>query len=140
MTLHPRMAQRLALEDLIGDVGLLCLDAGNTVVFFDHGRLATLRAREGHLTTAAALVDAEGRTKLALERGEALDPVWSQAHVPAARGWAATVGTTLAFAGLPARAHRPVLDVLWREHIARNLWSLVPAGLVEALDGSGLQA
>jgi HAD superfamily hydrolase (TIGR01509 family) len=118
---------------LVHDVGVLCLDAGNTVVFLDHARLASLAARAGFETSAEALVVAEGKTKVALERGEALAPAWSQGHVAAAQGWAATVGTTLAYAGLPPGRVGELLDAVWPEHVARNLWSLVPPGLVDAL-------
>ena len=133
MRLHARMSQSLALAMLVGDVDLLCLDAGNTVVFFDHARLASLAARAGFATTAGALVVAEGEAKLALERGETTDVAWSGAAAPAARGWAATVGSILTFAGAPRESLPRLLDALWPEHVRRNLWSLVPAGLVEAL-------
>jgi putative hydrolase of the HAD superfamily len=133
MTLHPRMIESLALAPLVRDVDLLCLDAGNTVVFLDHARLSALAAREGFAATPEALIAAEGQTKLALERGGLPQVAWSGAAVPARRGWGATVGSILALAGLPRREVPRLLDALWPEHAARNLWSLVPPGLVDAL-------
>lgn len=127
------MTRTAPLEILVRDADLLCLDAGNTVIFLDHARLATLCAREGFATGAAALVRAEGETKLALERDEAFDFEWSQAHRMAVRGWARTIGTMLVLAGLPRERVPVLLEALWPEHVARNLWSLVPAGLVDSL-------
>jgi putative hydrolase of the HAD superfamily len=127
------MTSSLALEPLVRDVDLLCLDAGNTVVFLDHARLARLATGEGFAVDARTLIAAEGRTKIALERGERQDVAWSRAHVAAARGWATTVATMLAFAGAAPGELPRMLDALWEEHAARNLWSLVPEGLVEAL-------
>jgi HAD superfamily hydrolase (TIGR01509 family) len=119
---------------LVRDIDLLCLDAGNTVIFLDHARLAALCAREGFATTAGALDRAEGQTKVALEEGSRIEPAWSQAQIASARGWAATVGTMLVLAGLaPDRAGR-MLDAIWPEHCARNLWSVVPRGLAAALE------
>jgi putative hydrolase of the HAD superfamily len=127
------MSSSLPLEALVRDVDLLCLDAGNTVVFLDHARLARIATREGFAVDAAVLIDAEGRTKIALERGESREVAWSRAQVAASRGWASTLGTMLAFAGAPAGELPGLLDVLWPEHVARNLWSLVPEGLGAAL-------
>jgi HAD superfamily hydrolase (TIGR01509 family) len=121
------------LDSLVRDVDLLCLDAGNTVVFLEHARLARLLVPLGFVTTAAALVEAEGLAKHALERGEALDVTWSQSHLAPPRGWGSTVGTMLVLAGLPRGELPPVLDALWPEHVAYNLWSLVPTGLGAAL-------
>lgn len=134
-TMAPRMPmpQSVALATLVRDVELLCLDAGNTVVFLDHARLARLAGEHGFATTAEALVRAEGEAKVALEEKREHHVTWSCAHVKAARGWAATVGTMLHAAGLPLDRVPAMLDALWPEHAARNLWSLVPEGLVEAL-------
>jgi putative hydrolase of the HAD superfamily len=118
---------------LVRGVDLLCLDAGNTVVFLDHARLARLCDTLGFRTNEKALERAEGAAKLALERGESLEVPWSRSDVHAARGWAATVGTMLARAGLALERVPAMLDALWPEHRAHNLWSLVPDHLVEAL-------
>jgi HAD superfamily hydrolase (TIGR01549 family) len=114
-----------ALVRLVRDVDLLCLDAGNTVIFFDHARLAHLCAREGLATTAQALRRAEGQAKH--------DLAWAHAHQGGAQSWASYVGTMLSYAGLGHERVPRVLEALWPEHRAHNLWSLVPEGLVEAL-------
>lgn len=134
-TMRPRplMAPIVPPADLVRDVDLLCLDAGNTVVFLDHARLARSAAAHGVTVTAEALVAGEGHTKLALERGEAVEVAWSRAHLAAPRGWGITVGTILASAGVDAARLPSVLDALWPEHVARNFWSLVPEGLADAL-------
>ena len=119
---------------LLYDVDLLCLDAGNTVVFLEHERLAAECARVGFATSAQALIVAEGEAKCAIEAGQGLDVAWSQAHVPGARGWGLVVGTMLGRAGLATADTARLLDALWRVHSHRNLWSLVPHGLGDALD------
>jgi len=118
---------------LVRDVDLLCLDAGNTIVFLDHDRLARACGREGFVTTTDALVRAEGEMKHAMERGEGVDVVWAQSHVGSAGSWGRVIGTMLLAAGLP-REHLPrLLDTLWSEHRALNFWSLLVEGLVPAL-------
>ncbi len=124
------------------DVDLLCLDAGNTVVFLDHARVADACTSRGFPVTAAALNRAEGETKLALERAEALTVTWSESHRPSARGWGQTVGTMFARAGMPVDRVPAMLDALWPDHCTLNYWSLVPEGLVDALTlarGSGVR-
>jgi HAD superfamily hydrolase (TIGR01509 family) len=118
---------------LVADVDLLCLDAGNTVIFLDHARLARLCAREGWLVSPAALERAEGAAKVAIERGEGLDLRWSDAGVLGKRAWAMVVATMLARAGLATGAVEGFVQTLWSEHRARNLWSLVPDGLTQAV-------
>jgi putative hydrolase of the HAD superfamily len=129
------MTESLALSSLLRlrDVDLLCLDAGNTVVFLDHRRLAHVCADVGFTTDAATLVRAEGEAKVALEERRALAPEWSNAHLAGARGWAGYLGTLLHAAGLPLERLPSMLDVLWQDHLALNLWSLVPQGLPQAL-------
>jgi putative hydrolase of the HAD superfamily len=134
-TVAPRMpiSERVALVTLVRDVELLCLDAGNTVVFLDHTRVARIAEEHGFVTTADALVRAEGEAKVALEEKREHHAAWSRAHVKAARGWAAMVGTMMHAAGLPLDRVPAMLDAMWPEHASRNLWSLVPEGLVDAL-------
>lgn len=134
-TMAPRMpmTESVALASLVRDVELLCLDAGNTVVFLDHTRLARIAGAHGFATTPEILVRAEGEAKVALEEKREHHVAWSGAHMKAARGWAATVGTMLHAAGLPLGRVPAMLDALWPQHAARNLWSLVPEGLVDAL-------
>jgi putative hydrolase of the HAD superfamily len=43
------------------------------------------------------------------------------------------VGTMALDAGVPAARLVEVLDILWEAHVQRNLWSLVPDGLIDAL-------
>jgi putative hydrolase of the HAD superfamily len=118
---------------LVEQVSLLCLDAGNTVVFLDHARLAALCAREGLATTAEALARAEGEMKHALERGALVEVTWKKAGVESARGWGMIVGTMLRLAGASLDRLPAMLDALWADHCAHNLWSLVPQGLSEAV-------
>jgi putative hydrolase of the HAD superfamily len=134
-TMAPRMpmSESVALASLVRDVELLCLDAGNTVAFLDHARLARIAGEHGFVTTADALVRAEGVAKVALEEKREHHAAWSRAHVKESRGWAAVVGTMLHSAGLPLDRVPAMLDATWREHAAHNLWSLVPEGLVDAL-------
>jgi len=122
------------LPSLVHGIDLLCLDAGNTVVFLDHTRLADLCARRGFAASAAALERAEGEAKIALDCGVQLDVPWSRAHLPKARGWGKTMATLLARAGLAPDRVPELLDALWADHCALNLWSLVPLGLNDALD------
>ncbi len=125
------------MRELLHGVRLLSLDAGNTVIFLDHARLAKLAARHGLQTTAAALVRAEGAAKRRLPEGTMVQTDWGGSAAigePGARGWGAMVATILVEAGLPeARAGEVVAD-LWPEHVTRNLWSLVPPDLPAALD------
>ncbi|MDP9037065.1 MAG: HAD-IA family hydrolase [Myxococcota bacterium] len=120
--------------NLVENVDLLCLDAGNTIVFLDHDRLARACARVGVATTAAALLRAEGAAKLAAERGPLQDFVWSCADVRSAAGWARTVGCIFQCAGVPGERVPQLLDALWPDHCEQNFWCRVPAGLAGALD------
>ena len=119
---------------LVQNVDLLCLDAGNTVVFLDYARLAALLSREGFNTSSSALIGAEGQAKVAIESAELIDIEWSNAHRRAARGWGLLMGTMLHRSGLAIGRLPSVLDALWAEHDRYNLWSLVPDGLGEALE------
>ena len=121
------------LADLVRGVELLCLDAGNTIIFFDHARLARLTARGGFVATAEAFERAEGQAKLAQECGEGVRVAWSCAGHPGADSWAEMIGTMLVRAGMPLEQVPPALDALWVDHRAFNLWSRVPAGLVDSL-------
>lgn len=121
---------------LFRDVDLLCLDAGNTVVFFDHARVAAACTMAGFPTSADALVVAEGQAKIALDQGALLDRGWSESHAPSARSWGRFIGTMIHRAGLDAGRVPAMLDVLWPQHRAMNFWSLVPDGLAAALDAA----
>ncbi len=122
------------LDELVRGVRLLCLDAGNTVIFLDHARLAGLAP--GFNVTAEALVRAEGEAKLLQEKGGMLEVAWGARGAPGAAGWGRTVGTMLHRAGVPAGEVAALLDALWVEHVRLNLWSLVPPGFGEAVDAA----
>ena len=132
--LHSLTALPAIDSSLIDQVDLLCLDAGNTVVFLDHARLARACEGAGFSTSAEVLVRSEGLAKIALECDRGLNVAWSMAPIPAARGWGAVLGTMLNLAGLDAEHVSDVLDALWPQHRALNFWSMVPPGLPEALD------
>ncbi len=121
--------------DLVAGVGLLCLDAGNTIIFLDHTRLAALATEAaGRSFDPATLVRTEGEAKRLAETGEMFDCAWSFRHLPGAVAWGKMVGTTLLRAGLDASEVPGALEVAWRSHEKHNLWCKVPEGLGEALD------
>jgi putative hydrolase of the HAD superfamily len=120
---------------LVAGVELLCLDAGNTVIFLDHERLARLiEEATGFGTSAARLVEAEGDAKRLAESGGLLDVAWTYRDRPGAPGWGRMVATIATRAGLAPDAVPRMLDVAWRSHEEKNLWWKVPPGLGDALD------
>ena len=129
-------------DDLVRDVDLLCLDAGNTVIFLDHARLARLMAfvsftnlsSAGYEALAVELVRAEGEAKALAETGGLLDVPWKFRERPGAVAWGKMVGTMVKLAGLEERDVPSLLDAAWEVHEARNLWCKVPEGLGDALD------
>jgi putative hydrolase of the HAD superfamily len=123
------------MRELVVDVDLLCLDAGNCVIFCDHARIAALCTAAGAAIDAKTLVRTEGEAKALQERGELVDFEWAHANEPGARGWARMVGTYVVLAGFPReRIAWFTESVLWPEHVKKNLYSVVPDGLGEALD------
>lgn len=123
-----------AIVALVERVDLLCLDAGNTVVFLDHARLAASFGRAGFETTPAALNETEGLTKIAIDRGDLEGVAWEVPGVASARSWGRYVGSMARRAGLSPQRVPALLDSVWAEHRARNFWDLVPEGLGPALD------
>jgi len=121
--------------DLIRGVDTLFLDAGNTVIFLEHARLALLAGEVGFATTGDALVASEGIAKRLAETGALVDVAWANADRPGARGWGRMVATILVEAGMPRELAPRVLEHVWPVHCALNLWCAVPAGLGAALDG-----
>lgn len=119
---------------LLEGVELLSLDAGNTVIFLDHARLAEIAQRNGFTVDTSTLIRCEGEAKRAIEDDTLCDVAWDAAHLPGARPWGAMVGTILHRAGAPAAMLPGLVTALWHEHVALNLWSLVPPGLGVALD------
>jgi putative hydrolase of the HAD superfamily len=120
-------------EALVRDVDLLCLDAGNTVVFFDHEAACEVARAAGFPVEPAALARAEGLTKRRLEQTTdgLLDPL-PDGDIPA--GWSAFIRTALgAAAGLDAAASAECTRALWRAHREYNLWRRLPPGLIDAV-------
>ena len=126
-------------RDLVRDVDLLCLDAGNTVIFLDHARLAALARAAGHDLGAEALVRTEGEAKALAESDGLLDVTWAHRARPGAIGWGKMVGTMVHRAGVPEASVPALLDAAWLVHEARNLWCKVPDGMGEALDAMRAQ-
>ena len=116
------------------EVDLLCLDAGNTVIYLDHVRLAASLGRHGFEVTPEAVAQAEDLAMRAVFRGEGASIDWSHAHVPAARGWGVLLGTLFVRAGAAPEKATALLDALWGEHLAFNFWSRVADGLVQAIE------
>jgi HAD superfamily hydrolase (TIGR01509 family) len=121
------------LAGLVRDVELLSLDAGNTVIFLDHARVAAICEERGFATSAEAIERAEGKAKHAQELGALVDFRWKHETDAKSRSWAAMIGTMLSLAGLAHERVPAVVDSLWEHHCARNLWSLVPPGLLPSL-------
>jgi putative hydrolase of the HAD superfamily len=124
------------LRELTLGVKLLCLDAGNTVIFLDHARLAALAVARGKVVTVEQLIVAEGEAKALQEKGEMVDVEWDGRHLPGAVGWGKMVGTMLALTGVSPRELASWLPGIWSEHVRWNLWSVVPEGLADALDSA----
>jgi putative hydrolase of the HAD superfamily len=126
------------LASLVAGVELLSLDAGNTIIFLDHPRIARfvngLPGDGRAVLDGATLVRTEGEAKRALaEPGTTTVVAWPGDDAPGARTWGEVMATMLHRAGV-ALAHLPdVLEKLFAEHRRFNLYSLVPQGLVEAL-------
>ncbi len=107
---------------------LLCLDAGNTVVFLDHARVAKILGRGA---SAERLVVAEGKMKRRLESGDVASVAWSGADLPGWGQWGRTVATMLDELAIHDVAD--CLEALRAAHVELNLWSKVPDGLRDAL-------
>ena len=125
------------LADLVRNVRLLSLDAGNTVIFLDHARLAEVVSRHGEKTDAATLIRSEGAAKRRHARGgqpEMVDVPWSHRDAPGARGWGCMVATIAVEGGLPEAAVPAFLADAWPLHCARNFWDVVPEGFGPAIE------
>jgi HAD superfamily hydrolase (TIGR01509 family) len=120
--------------ELARDVDLLCLDAGNTVIFLDHARLAAILRRVGVEVAPDVLVRTEGEAKRLAESGGLVDVSWAFRERPGALAWGKMVATIVVRAGLPEARAGELLDHAWREHEVMNLWCKVPEGLGLALD------
>lgn len=122
------------MDDLARDVDLLCLDAGNVVIFLDHARLAALVGAAGYVVSADVLVAAEGEAKALAETGGLVDVAWSGRGTPSAVAWGKMVGTIAKLGGLDVSRLPALLDAAWETHQVLNLWTKVPDGLGTALD------
>jgi putative hydrolase of the HAD superfamily len=116
------------------DIDLLSLDAGNTVIFLDHARLASIAHAAGHDLRAADLVVSEGFAKRALS-GDAptVNVAWSQVDAPGGRGWGQMMATMFSRAGVVREDLAPLLERVWASHVAWNLYSVVPEGFRNAM-------
>lgn len=131
------MSGAAVASDLVAGVELLCLDAGNTVIFLDHARLARFVSDAAGRTVAAeVLVRTEGEAKRLAEAGELYDCAWSFRSEAGASGWGRMVGTIALRAGLDAERIPLFLEVAWREHVRMNFWCKVPEELGAALDAA----
>ena len=118
----------MKLSELVAGVRLLSLDAGNTVIFLDHARLAAAVSRHGVTVTAEDVVRGEGAAKRRLVERTMVDVDWPSRSAPGARGWGQMVATTAVEAGLPKARAAELLADAWREHCAKNFWCKVPDG------------
>lgn len=123
-----------ALDSIVAGVRVLCLDAGNTVIFLDHGRIARLLGQEGLDVSAATLIRCEGEAKCLLEDGLGERPEWEYQREVGAVGWGRTIATILAQAKVDQARIPELLGKLWKSHVELNLWWLVPEGMGVALD------
>jgi HAD superfamily hydrolase (TIGR01509 family) len=119
----------------VREVDLLCLDAGNTVIFLDHDRLAEIiRETTGVAVSARALIDAEGEAKRRAETGELHEVTWSHHAHPGGASWGKVIGTIAIVAGIAPDLAGAFLDHAWAIHLERNLYCKVPEGLGQSLD------
>ncbi len=120
---------------LVKDVRLLCLDAGNTVIFLDHDRLSRIAKEAGFDVPASRLVVTEGEAKrLTRSPADMVDVAWTAKGEPGAAGWGRMMATMFARAGVPDAALPALVDRLWASHLRLNLYSRVPDGFVDAMD------
>jgi FMN phosphatase YigB (HAD superfamily) len=129
-----RQVSESSIDSLVAGVRLLSLDAGNTIIFLDHGRIARILAGEGIEVGVEVLIRCEGEAKRLLEDGYGENPRWACEREIGALGWGRTIGTILVQAGVDRARVPELLAVLWKNHLELNLWWLVPDGLGPALD------
>jgi len=122
-------------RSLIAGVELLSLDAGNTVIFLDHARLASIANEAGFSNVSRdRLVVTEGETKRLLDQPSRLiDPQWRERGEPGAAGWGRMAATMLALAGVDEGSLSEFMSVVWKHHVEFNLWSVVPDGFKQAM-------
>ncbi|MGO8997720.1 MAG: HAD family hydrolase [Polyangiaceae bacterium] len=129
-----------ALESFVAGVRLLSLDAGNTVIFMDHARIARIvaeageKSESGSAVTTETLVRCEGEAKRLLDDGYGERPRWEFEGRPGGLGWGKMIGTMLVQAGIDRSRVPQLLARLWASHMELNLWWVVPEGMGPALD------
>lgn len=114
----------------VSSIDLLCLDAGNVVIFLDHARMARMVPGSDEKT----IIRVEGEAKKLAETGELVDVEWKFKEKPGAPGWGRMVGTIAHLAGLPRDRVPTFLDAAWEDHVKLNLWCVVPQGFGESID------
>jgi HAD superfamily hydrolase (TIGR01509 family) len=127
------------LRALVAGVKLLSLDAGNTIIFLDHARIARFVTERGFPVVTDDVVRAEGDAKRGLGGDPTaasllLDVAWAGRDRPGGKGWGQVIGTSIHRAGVPASAVPALLEELWDDHVRMNLYSLVPTGLAAAIE------
>ncbi|CAN5568352.1 hypothetical protein BH09MYX1_BH09MYX1_24440 [soil metagenome] len=119
-------------------VDLLSLDAGNSVIFLDHARLARFASEAGFVVSAERLIVTEGEAKrMTGDPASMVDPPWQERRAPGAAGWGRMVATMLARANdgrpIAEAALAALVSRIWESHVDHNFWSVVPEGFVEAI-------
>ncbi len=122
------------LGSLVAGVRLFSLDAGNTVIFLDHARIAQFLNGHGIAVAKDTLVRCEGEAKRLLEQGYGERGGWKYDREPGAGSWGRMIGTIMAQAGVDRERIPSLLAPLWEHHMDFNLWWLVPDGLGPALE------
>jgi uncharacterized protein len=110
----------------------LLLDAGNTIVFLDHGAVADIVTSHGALRVDGTAVDGETLRRVegtAKRKYEAL----MSAGYSHEDGWGLYLTTLLAEAGIEEAFAKTMIAPLRRAHDAFNLWRRVPDGTIDAL-------
>lgn len=122
-------------QDLVSGVDVLCLDAGNTVIFLHHARLASaLREKANVVVTPEVVRRCEGEAKRLVEHNALYDCDWKFRDRPGGIGWGRMVGTIARHSGLLPEGVPDFLAAAWELHVEKNFWCLVPDGLGVALD------
>ena len=106
---------------------LLLLDAGNTLVFLDHGALSEAARHAGLTVEASALARAEPLAKRRYENA-------MKEGVSHEEGWTLHMRAIFELAGLSVADAQVASEAARRAHEAFNLWRRVPEGLSDALD------
>lgn len=107
---------------------LLLLDAGNTLVFLDHGEIARTLQGLGLDVDAARLAAAEAE---AMRRYEAEVGAGKVGHE---QGWMIFAGVMLERAGIPPDMAPMLVQRVRQHHDRKNLWRRVPDALPPALE------